>query len=181
MIFTPTALAGAYLIDPQRSADERGFFARVYCAAQFALHGLATTLSQCSISYNARRGTLRGLHFQAFPHDEEKIIRCTAGAIYDVIVDLRADSATYRHWIGVELSATNHRSLYVPKGFAHGFVTLADGTEVSYMMSTPYVAGAGRGVRWDDPALSIAWPLAPVVIAARDAGYPSLDGPSTGP
>jgi len=174
--FTACALAGVYAVDMDRIEDERGFFARSFCAAEFAEHGLEAPTNQCSVSFNARRGTLRGLHLQAAPHDEEKLVRCTAGAIFDVAVDLRAGSPTHRQWFGAELSAGNHRALYIPKGFAHGFVTLADATEVSYMISVPHAPGYGRGVRWNDPAFAIAWPLQPVVISARDAAYPFLDG-----
>ncbi len=175
MKFTASPLAGVYTVDMDRIEDERGFFARTFCSEEFTQHGLEAPTSQCSVSFNARLGTLRGLHFQAAPHDEEKLVRCTAGAIFDVAVDLRAGSATHRQWFGAELTAGNHRALYIPKGFAHGFVTLADATEVLYMISVPHAPGFGRGVRWDDPAFAIEWPLQPVVISARDAAYPSLD------
>lgn len=178
MIFTELPLGGAHLLDLVRAPDERGFFARTFCAAEFAAHGLATTLQQCSVSYNRHRGTLRGLHFQGAPHEEDKVVRCTQGAVFDVIVDLRPDSVTYRGWWGGELSAENHRALYVPRGFAHGFITLADDTEVLYMMSVPYAAGFARGVRWDDPAIGIRWPLLPAVISARDAEFALLDSPA---
>jgi dTDP-4-dehydrorhamnose 3,5-epimerase len=135
-------------------------------------------MSQCSVSFNAKRGTLRGLHFQASPHDEEKLVRCTGGAMFDVIVDLRTDSPTHRGWFGVELTAANRRALYVPKGFAHGFISLADDTEVYYMISVPYAAGFARGLRWNDPALGIRWPMEPVVISERDADYALLDAPA---
>jgi dTDP-4-dehydrorhamnose 3,5-epimerase len=177
MIFTATPLAGAHLIDLNRVQDERGFFARTFCAAEFAAQGLVAPASQCSVSFNARRGTLRGLHFQLPPHDEEKLVRCTRGAIFDVIVDMRPGSATQRRWLGMELTAANHRSLYIPKGFAHGFLSLEDDTEVFYMISVPYAPGHARGLRWNDPALGIEWPGEPVVISARDAGYPTLDRP----
>ena len=172
MKFQESPLAGAYTIDMDRLEDERGFFARSYCAQEFAARALAAAMPQSSVSFNAQRGTLRGLHYQAEPHAEDKLVRCTAGAIYDVIVDLRPDSATARRWFGVELSAANHRSLFVPKGFAHGFLTLCDDTEVLYMISVPYVPGFERGVRWNDPAIGISWPMAPAVVAARDAAYP---------
>jgi dTDP-4-dehydrorhamnose 3,5-epimerase len=174
MTFTETPLAGAHLIDMTRAEDERGFFARAFCADEFAAQGLAAPASQCSVSFNAREGTLRGLHFQAAPHDEEKLVRCTSGAIFDVIVDIRSASPTYRRWFGAELTAGNHRSLYVPKGFAHGFLSLADHTEVFYMISAPYAPGFAQGLRWNDPALGIRWPREPVVISARDAEYPLL-------
>ena len=177
MNFTEVPLRGAYLIDMTRMEDERGFFARSFCAEEFAKRGLAAHSSQCSVSFNARKGTLRGLHFQAAPHDEEKLVRCTGGAIFDVIADLRPDSPTHRQWFGIELTAANHRSLYVPKGFAHGFISLADDTEVLYMISVPYAPGSAKGLRWDDPALGIRWPLMPTVISARDAQFPLLDAP----
>jgi dTDP-4-dehydrorhamnose 3,5-epimerase len=175
MIFTESPLLGAFTVEMARIEDERGFFARSFCADDFAARGLAMGVRQCSISYNAKRGTLRGLHFQAAPHGEDKLVRCTAGAIFDVIVDIRAESPTHRRWFGVELTAGNRRSLYIPKGFAHGFISLADDTEVSYMISVPYTAGFARGIRWNDPALGIEWPIVPAVISARDAAHPLLD------
>jgi dTDP-4-dehydrorhamnose 3,5-epimerase len=175
MIFAESPLAGAYVVDLTRHEDERGFFARSYCADEFAAQGLSGGIRQCSVSYNAAKGTLRGMHFQSAPHDEEKLVRCTAGAIFDVIVDIRMGSPTYRRWFGAELTAANRRSLFVPKGFAHGFISLADATEVFYMISEPHAPAFSRGIRWNDPALSIEWPLAPSVISARDAAYPSLD------
>ena len=177
MIFTESPLSGAFLVDMQRVADERGFFARAYCAEEFSARGLGPELRQCSVSYNARRGTLRGLHYQGAPHEEHKLVRCTAGAIFDVIVDTRAWSPTYRHWYGVELTVDNRRSLFIPPGFAHGFVSLADHTEVYYMISVLHAPEFGRGLRWNDPAFAIEWPLPPAVISARDAAYPLLDGP----
>ena len=172
MIFTETELAGAYAIDLHRIEDERGFFARSFCPEEFAARGLPGRMPQSSVSYNRRRGTLRGLHFQAAPHAEEKLVRCTAGAIFDVIVDLRESSPTRHCWVGFELTAENRRALFVPKDFAHGFITLADRSEVLYMMSVPYAPGFERGVRWNDPAFGIEWPLEPSHIAARDAAYP---------
>ena len=163
-----------------RIEDERGFFARSFCADEFSAQALSGAMSQCSVSFNTRKGTLRGLHFQAAPHAEEKLVRCTAGAIFDVIVDVRTDSPTYRRWFGTELSASNHRALYIPQGFAHGFISLADDAEVFYMISVPYAAGFARGLRWDDPALGIEWPMEPSVISARDAAYPLLDTPGIG-
>ncbi|HXA35836.1 MAG TPA: dTDP-4-dehydrorhamnose 3,5-epimerase [Steroidobacteraceae bacterium] len=175
MIFTELPLPGAYTVEMQRLADERGFFARSYCAEEFAAHGLGPELRQCSVSYNARRGTLRGLHYQSAPHEEHKLVRCTFGAVFDVIVDIRASSSTYRRWHGTELSADNRRSLFIPPGFAHGFVTLTDHAEVYYMISVPHAPLSARGLRWNDPAFAIEWPLLPVVISARDAAYPLLD------
>jgi dTDP-4-dehydrorhamnose 3,5-epimerase len=172
--FQESPLAGAYTIEMDRLEDERGSFARSYCAEEFAARGLAAAMPQSSVSFNGRRGTLRGLHYQAEPHAEDKLVRCTAGAIYDVIVDLRPGSPTLRRWFGVELSAANHRSLFVPKGMAHGFLTLREDTEVLYMISVPYAAGFERGVRWNDPAIGISWPTAPSLVSARDSAYPLL-------
>ena len=157
--------------------DERGWFARTFDAEVFAAHGLDPSVVQCNVSYNARAGTLRGMHFQRDPHGEDKLVRCQRGALFDVIVDLRPGSVTRGEWFGVELTPDNHRSLFIPKGFAHGFQTLADDTEVHYQMSTPYVPGAGDGVRWDDPAFGIDWPDAPPggrIISDRDAAYPDF-------
>jgi dTDP-4-dehydrorhamnose 3,5-epimerase len=167
-------MAGAYSIDLDERADERGFFARTFCTEELQSHGLPGTVSQCSISYNIRRATLRGLHYQKAPHAEDKLVRCTAGAVYDVIVDLRKESPTYAKWWGVELSAANHRTIFVPKGFAHGFVTLSDEAEVYYMMSVPFVAEAAAGIRWDDPTVRVEWPVRPEVISARDRELPLL-------
>jgi dTDP-4-dehydrorhamnose 3,5-epimerase len=172
MIFTETELAGAWVVDPERLHDERGFFARTVDADAFAERGLCAAFPQCSISFNANAATLRGMHFQADPHGEAKLVRCTAGAIYDVIVDLRPDSPTRARWVGLELSAENRRALYVPPGFAHGFQTLVPNAEVYYQISTAYVASASRGVRWDDPAFDIRWPAAETrTMSERDRGY----------
>jgi dTDP-4-dehydrorhamnose 3,5-epimerase len=178
MIFTELPLPGAYVVEMQRLADERGFFARSYCTEEFAAHGLGPELRQCSVSYNARKGTLRGLHYQIAPHEEHKLVRCTAGAIFDVIVDIRPSSPTYRRWHGSELSADNRRALFIPPGFAHGFVSLADHAEVYYMISVAHAPEFSHGLRWNDPALAIEWPLKPVLMSARDAAYPLLDVPS---
>jgi len=177
MIFTESPLAGAYVVDMERLPDERGFFARSYCADEFAARGLGPDLRQCSVSYNARKGTLRGMHYQVAPHEEHKLVRCTAGAIFDVIVDMRTASPTYRRWFGTELTMDNRRSLFIPPGFAHGFVSLTDDTEVYYMISVAHAPQFGRGVRWNDPAFAIEWPLPPAVISERDAAYPLLDVP----
>lgn len=174
MKFSQTRLAGAYLIDMEPHADERGFFARTVCADDFAEHGLNGQFVQQSVSFNAQKGTVRGLHFQAAPHEEDKLVRVTQGAIFDVIVDLRQGSSSYSQWFGAELSATNHRQLYIPKGFAHGFQTLEDSSELLYAMTVPYAPGFGRGVRWDDPAIGVDWPLAPSLIGARDIDLPLL-------
>ena len=172
MIFHPLDLPGAFVIEPQRLADERGFFARVFCRETFEARGLHGDFGQCNISYNGRKGTLRGMHFQAAPLEEVKTVRCTSGAIFDVFVDLRPDSPTYRRWHGLELSAENRRIAYIPAGFAHGFQTLCDGAEVFYQMGQSFSAPHARGVRYDDPAFGICWPLPVSVISDKDAGYP---------
>ena len=174
MIFTPTRLAGAYIIDLEARHDERGFFARVWCAREYAEHGLETRFVQASVSVTERRGMLRGMHYQVAPHEEVKVVRCTRGAIYDVIVDVRPDSPTYLWHVGVELTAANHRQVYIPKGFAHGFQTLEDGCEVTYQMSEFYAPDAQRGMRWNDPSLDITWPVANPIVNDRDRGYPDL-------
>jgi dTDP-4-dehydrorhamnose 3,5-epimerase len=171
MRFLTTTLADARLIALEPNVDERGAFTRVYCAREFADAGLPTAFVQHSISRNARKGTVRGLHFQKPPHEEDKIVRVSRGAIFDVIVDLRPASPTYRKWEGFELSVSNDRELYVPKGFAHGFQTLADDTEVHYLISPGYEPGAGSGVRFDDPAFGIAWPLPVASISEKDKGW----------
>lgn len=174
MKFSPTALVGACIIDIEPVPDERGFFARSWCREEFARHGLNPDLAQCSISFNKKRGTLRGMHYQAKPHEETKVVRCTRGAIYDVIVDLRPESPTFRKWIAVELSADNRRMLYIPAGFAHGFQSLTDDTEVFYQISAPYYPESARGVRWDDPAFGIEWPVMERVISDKDRQYPDF-------
>jgi dTDP-4-dehydrorhamnose 3,5-epimerase len=180
MRVTPTPLDGAFLVELETHADDRGFFARTYCREEFAAVGIASRFDQCSVSYNARRGTLRGLHWQAEPHGEEKLVRCTSGAIFDVIVDLRPESPTLRRWFGLELDAVNRRALYIPKGCAHGFISLSDASEVLYMISAVYEPTAARGLRWNDPALGIVWPIAPTVISERDARYALLDAAAAG-
>ena len=173
-MFLETAVAGAFVIEAEPIADVRGFFARMFCSEEFAAKGLAAGLVQCSVSFNARRGTLRGMHFQKEPHEEAKLVRCTMGAIHDVVLDLRAHSPTYRRWHGVELSALNRRALYVPQGVAHGFLTLADDSEVFYQMAHPFQPGSAAGVRWDDPAFAIEWPGDVRVISERDRTYPDF-------
>ncbi len=174
MRFQPTPLAGAYVIELEPNADERGSFARIWCRDEFLRHGLNPDLAQCSTSFNRKRGTLRGLHFQAEPHGEAKLVRCTRGRIYDVIVDLRPDSRSFRKWFAVELWPDSNTSVYVPEGFAHGFQTLEDDSEVLYMISAPYAPDAARGVRWNDPALGIRWPLPDPILSARDREFPLL-------
>jgi len=175
MIFRETELRGVFIIEPEIIEDERGFFARTWTPDEFEGHGLNPRLVQCNISFNKLRGTLRGMHFQNKPHEEVKLVRCTQGAIFDVAIDLRRDSPTRFQWFGTELSAANRRMLYIAEGFAHGYQTLSDETEIFYQMSEYYHPESAGGVRWDDPAFGIAWPLAVSVIAPRDASYPLLD------
>ena len=176
MKFLPTPLAGAFVVELELLEDERGFFARSFCEKEFAAHGLDSRLVQCNVSFNRRRGTLRGMHFQAPPKGEAKLVRCTAGAIHDVIVDLRPASATYCRWFGVELTARNRRALYVPERFAHGFQTLADDSEVLYNMSEFFHPELARGVRWNDQRFAIEWPLPDPIVSKRDRGYPDFAG-----
>jgi len=172
MKFHSTQLSGVWFIEPESLVDERGFFARTWCLNEFARHGLSTDLAQCSVSFNVHAGTLRGLHFQRPPHAETKVVRCTRGAIWDVAVDLRPDSVTYCQWYAAELSADNHRMLYIPEGFAHGFQTLSADSEVLYQISTPYHGPSAAGVRWDDAAFGIQWPQAAKrVMSPRDAAF----------
>lgn len=174
MRITPTALPGVMLIETAPHIDSRGLFARIYDRGAFAAAGLPTEWPQCNISWNRRRGTLRGLHFQQPPFAEPKLIRCVRGRVFDVAVDLRRDSPGFRRWIGVELCGERRNALYVPPGCAHGFLTLADDCEVFYMMGAEYVPAAAAGLRWNDPAIAIAWPFAPTVISERDAGWPDF-------
>lgn len=174
MKFVETPLAGAFVIDIEPIRDARGFFARTWSREEMEARGLATAVEQCSVSFNPKRGTLRGMHYLVDPYPEVKVIRCTRGAIYDVIIDLRRTSATYCRWFGVELSSANARMLYIPKGMAHGFLTLVEDAEVYYQMSEPYVAQADRGVRWDDPAFGIEWPAKVEVISERDRRHPDF-------
>lgn len=171
MKFTETKLGGAYLIEPKRLEDERGFFARSFCQNEFKAHGLNPRVVQCNISYNKHKGTLRGMHYQVAPMAEAKLVRCTRGAIYDVIIDLRPESPTYCQWAPVELTADNRRMLYIPEGFAHGFQTLEDDTEVFYQVSEFYTPDCERGVRWDDPVFGIEWPETPTLISKKDKNY----------
>jgi dTDP-4-dehydrorhamnose 3,5-epimerase len=169
--FTETRLSGAFVVELDLLADERGHFARTFDVAEFAEHGLDPAVVQCNTSFNTRRGTLRGMHYQADPDGEAKLVRCTRGSIYDVAVDLRPDSGSRGRWFGAELSASNGRMLYIPTGMAHGFQTLEDGTEVHYQMSHHYVPEAARGVRFDDPAFGIEWPLPDPIVSERDRQY----------
>jgi dTDP-4-dehydrorhamnose 3,5-epimerase len=175
MIFTETKLDGAFVIEPEPIEDERGFFARTWSQKEFLKHGLNCDIVEMNSSFNKRRGTLRGMHFQSGPHREAKVVRCLVGSIYDVIVDLRESSSTLYKWIGVELSAVNRRLLYVPEGFAHGFQTLEDNTEVAYQMSEFHHAESEDGLRWDDPALAIEWPLPVTAISQRDKRHRLLN------
>lgn len=180
MKITETRLKGAFVIEIEPVSDERGFFSRVFCQREFENHGMSTHFVQGNISFNKTKGTLRGMHFQAPPFEEEKLVRCTKGAIYDVIIDLRSESPTYLQWLGLEMSETNHRMLYIPKGLAHGFQTLCDNTEVSYQHTEFYAPQAGKGVRWDDPAFGIEWPdVDNRVISAADQRWPLYAEPLT--
>jgi dTDP-4-dehydrorhamnose 3,5-epimerase len=172
MRFIESSLAGVFIVEPTPVSDERGFFARTYCDEELATVGLTAALSQSSISFNSAKGTLRGLHSQIPPFEEQKLVRCSSGAIFDVAVDVRSESPHFGRWVGVELSARNHRALFIPTGFAHGFITLEDDTEVLYMITANYSAAHGRGFRWNDPAFGIEWPIPPTVMAERDANYP---------
>ena len=174
MVFTETKLPGAFIIEINPLEDERGFFARTWCQREFAARGLKTEVRQCNISFNKKKGTLRGMHYQAKPHEEAKLVMCIRGAIYDVIIDLRPDSPTGKQWLAVELTAQNRRMLYIPEGFAHGFQTLEDHTEVFYYMFEFYYPESARGVRWDDPAFAIEWPNPNYIISAKDQDYPYL-------
>lgn len=176
MIFQETKIPGVFLIETERLSDERGFFARTWCRAVFLAHGLNPDLVQCSVSFNTLRGTLRGMHYQKAPYSEDKLVRCTRGAIYDVVLDLRKDSSTYQQWIAAELSADNLRMLYIPKGCAHGFQTLKDQTEVFYAISESYHPEASSGYRYDDPAFQIVWPPSDLrVMSARDLSYQDFE------
>ena len=176
MIFTPARIPEVWVVDPEPHEDIRGTFVRTWCRREFAAHGLPSDLVQCSASRTYRKGTIRGLHWQAPPHWEDKVVRCVRGTVWDVAVDLRPDSPTYLEYVGVELSEENGRAMVIPKGFAHGFQTLTDHTEVHYQMSTFYEPASARGARWNDPAFGIAWPLPDPILHPRDATYPDFDG-----
>jgi dTDP-4-dehydrorhamnose 3,5-epimerase len=173
--FSELALQNVFAIDAEPSVDERGTFTRTFCVDEFAAHGLEPRVAQCSVSVNDRRGTLRGMHLQLVPFEETKVVRCTRGAIFDVVVDLRGGSPTLGKWLGLELHAAHGRSVYVPAGVAHGFLVLEDDTEVEYLISAPYAAAHSRGVRWNDPALAIEWPFVPSVVSERDRSFDDVD------
>jgi dTDP-4-dehydrorhamnose 3,5-epimerase len=175
MIFRPTPLAGAYLIDLEKRGDERGFFARAFCENEFRSHGLVTRFLQMNDSLSAHKGTLRGMHYQLAPAAEVKLVRCIRGALYDAILDLRPDSPSFGRSFGAELSAENRRMMYVPKGFAHGFLTLADDTEAFYLVDEFYAPQSERGIRWNDPRFGIEWPLQPTVLSEKDANQRDFD------
>lgn len=174
MRFSPTQLCGAWLIEPAPVRDHRGFFARTFCAQEYMERGLTTRFVQHSTSYSAAKGTLRGMHFQRAPHAEVKVVSCLSGAIWDVIIDLRPESPTYRRWQGFELTADNHRQLYVPEGFAHGFQTLCHESQVGYLISEFYAPTAASGVRYDDPAFAIEWPLPAAAVSEKDRSWPNF-------
>lgn len=172
MILSELPLAGGYLIEPEYREDERGHFARIWCAREFAQHGLSTALVQVNIGYSKRKGTLRGMHFQNAPHAEVKLVRCTRGAVYDVMVDLRPESPTHGRWYGAELTPDNGKMLYIPERFGHGYLTLTNHAEISYQTSRPYVADAATGVAYNDPAFGIDWPMEPTVLSDADRNWP---------
>ena len=175
MIFEETKLKGAFILDVKKSEDERGFFARTYCQDELKQHGLIPEVVQANMSTNKKKGTLRGMHYQLDPYQETKLVRCTKGSLYDVIIDLRPKSPTYKNWFGIELSEDNHRALFVPKDFAHGFITLTNDTTASYMVSQFYTPNAEKGIRWNDPAFVIEWPIEPVCISEKDDSCPDFN------
>jgi len=174
MQFLETRIAGAWLVQPELRVDERGSFARLWCHDEFAARGLDANFVQCNTSFSVRRGTLRGLHYQAPPHAEVKLVSCVRGRVFDVVVDLRRTSATYGGWFGVELNPDNRTMVYVPEGCAHGYLTLEDGSEVTYPVTAAYAAGAEQGIRWNDAAIGIEWPIEPVVLSPKDQQWPDL-------
>jgi dTDP-4-dehydrorhamnose 3,5-epimerase len=180
VIFTGTALGGVMIVEPERREDDRGFFARTFDQKEFDAQGLRSRFVQCNISYNAGRGTLRGMHYQRSPHAEARLVSCVRGALYDAVIDLRPESPTYCRWCGVELTASNYKMLYVPEGCAHGFQTLADDTVVFYQMSEFYDPECAQGVRWDDPAFGIVWPLRPRLVSARDRSFATFAAAARG-
>ena len=174
MKFEPTGIEGAFVVHVEARDDERGFFARAYCADEFRANGIELPIAQCSISFNRIAGTLRGLHYQAKPHEETKLVRCTRGAIFDVVLDVRRGSTTYLQWRSIELSGDNRRMLVVPPGCAHGFQSLVDACEVFYQISVPYQPESARGLRWDDPAFAIPWPIKTPLLSQADRSHPLL-------
>jgi len=172
VIFRETKLKGAFIIEVEKREDDRGFFARAWCKKEFDEHGLTASMVQSNIAFSKRKGTLRGLHYQGAPYGEVKVVRCTKGSLYDVMVDLRPGSSTYRQWVGVELTSSNHKMMYVPEGFAHGYQTLEDNTEVMYQVSQFYFPAFERGIRYDDPGVGIDWPLIDKIISDKDKGWP---------
>ena len=180
MKFEETELKGAFVVEPDRLVDERGFFARTWCRKEFEQHGLNSNVVQCNMSFNRNKGTLRGMHYQAPPFEEAKLVRCTMGSIFDVIIDLRPNSKTFMQWISIELTAENRKMIYIPEGFAHGFLTLEDDTEVFYQMSEFYVPGYTRGVRWNDPKFKIEWPDDIQTISIKDKNFNDFDPTSIG-
>lgn len=175
MIFTETKLKGAFIIEIKKIEDERGFFGRSWCKKEMEENGLNGEIVQANTSFSFKKGTLRGMHYQVPPYEEAKIIRCVRGAIYDVIIDLRPGSAGYKKWIGTELTSDNYKMLYVPEGFAHGFITLTDNVEVYYNVTAFYTPGAEKGIRWNDPLFNIKWPVYPVVISSKDQEHPDFN------
>ncbi len=173
MIFTETKLKGSFILEIKKLEDERGFFGRSWCANEMNAHGLKSDIKQVNTSFSLKKGTIRGMHYQNDPFQETKLVRCTKGSIYDVIIDLRKNSPTYKHWIGVELTQDNFKMLYVPEDFAHGFITLEDKCEVSYLVTQFYTPGAESGIRWDDPKFAIEWPISPAVVSAKDKSHPN--------
>lgn len=171
MLFSETKLAGTFIIDFELHEDERGFFARAWCEEEFKEHGLNPRLVQCNVSFNRKLGTLRGMHYQVVPYAEAKLVRCTRGAIYDVVIDLRPNSLTYKQWLNLELTEDNHRAIFIPEGLAHGFQTLRDDSEVFYQMSESYHPEWARGIRWNDPIFKIKWPIHPPIISERDQNF----------
>ncbi|MBI3370390.1 MAG: dTDP-4-dehydrorhamnose 3,5-epimerase [Betaproteobacteria bacterium] len=174
MIFNDTPIPGAHVVELEPISDGRGFFARTWCADEFRRKGLNPAMAQCSVSFNASRGTVRGMHYQVKPHAEAKLVRCTMGKLFDVIVDVRPDSPAFKQWFSVELSAENRRMIYIPEGVAHGFQTLEDSTEVSYQIAEFYHPDLGRGIRWNDPSFQVPWPLDVRIISERDRNYPDF-------
>lgn len=175
MIFKETKLKGSFILEIQKVEDERGFFGRAWCAKEMENHGLNVNIRQTNVSYNKLKGTLRGMHYQKSPFKECKVVRCTKGAIFDVIIDLRPDSPTYCEWFGIELTSENHKMIYIPEDFAHGFITMEDNTEITYMVSEFYAPGYEAALRWDDPKFNIKWPIPPHVISSKDKAIPNFE------